>query len=173
MNKRYINLLKLTYGDSSAQIRTDIGITRSVKILKGVKRGDILSALLFCIVIAAIIWKSESDCQSGFSIGGELISNLTYANDIALVNTAQKDLQKFIDCLVKYSAEVGLYINVPKTECMSKDQNNNLHLTVNRKIIKQVKTFIYLGHKLSSNNNGTPAVMHRIGLGWAAFYLFI
>ena len=65
-----------------------------VKILKGVKQGDILSALLFCIVIAAIIWKSESDCQSEFSIGGELISNLTYADDIALVNTAQKDLKK-------------------------------------------------------------------------------
>ena len=104
-------------------------------------------------MIVAIIWKSESDCQSGFSIGGKLISNLTYADDIALVNTAQKD-QKFIDCLVKYSAEVGLCVNVSKTECMSTDQNNNLRLTINGKIIKQVKTFIYLGHKLSSDNNG-------------------
>ena len=70
MNKRYINLLKLTYNKSSAQIKTDIGITRSVKILKGVKQEDILSALLFFIVIAAIIWKSKSDYQSGFPIGG-------------------------------------------------------------------------------------------------------
>ena len=90
---------------------------------------------------------------------------LTCADDIALVNTAQKDLQKFIDCLVKYSAEVGVYVNVSKTECMSTDQNINPHLTINSKIIKQVKTFIYLGHKLSSDNNGTPAVKHRIGLG--------
>ena len=95
-------------------------------------------------MIAAITWKSESDCQSGFSIGGELISNLTYADDIALVNTSQKDLQKFIDCLVKYSAGVGLYVNVSKTECMSTDQNSNLHLTINGKKVKQVKTFIYL-----------------------------
>ena len=58
------------------------------KKLEGVKQGDILSALPFRIVIAAIIWKSESDCQSVFSIGGKHISNLTYANDIALVNTA-------------------------------------------------------------------------------------
>ena len=85
------------------------------------------------------------------------------------MNTALKDLQNFIDCLVKYSAEVGLYSNVSKTECMSTDQNNNLHLTINGKIIKQVKNFIYLGHKLSSDNNGTAAVKHRIGLGWAAF----
>ena len=117
MNKIYINLLKLTYDESNAQIKTNIGITRSFKILNGLKQGDILSALLFCIMIAAIIWNSESDCQSGFYIGGELVSNLTYA-DIALMNTAQKDLQKFIDCLVKYSAEVGLYINLSKTECM-------------------------------------------------------
>ena len=52
---------------------------------------------------------------------------------------------------------------------MSTDQNNNLRLTINGKIIKQVKKFIYLGHKLSSDNNGMAAVKHRIGLGWAAF----
>ena len=92
VNKKYINLLKLTYDNSVATIKTDIGLTRSVKILKGVKQGDILSAILFCIVIAAIITKSEEDCQSGFSIGGQFLSNLSYADDISLVNNVTSDL---------------------------------------------------------------------------------
>ena len=169
VNKKYINLLKLTYDNSVATIKTDIGLTRSVKILKGVKQGDILSAILFCIVIAAIITKSEEDCQSGFSIGGQLLSNLSYADDIALVNNVTSDLQQFIDSLVKHSAEVGLFINVSKTECMTTDPDSDLILTINGKRIKQVEEFVYLGHKLSATNNGLAAVKHRIGLGWAAF----
>ena len=37
INKRYINLLKSTYDNSNATIKTDIGITQQVKICKGVK----------------------------------------------------------------------------------------------------------------------------------------
>ena len=104
-------------------IKADIGISRAVQILKGVKQGDIHSAILFCIVIAAIISKAESDCKSGFSIGGHPLPNLSYADDIAAINQSPKDLQAFLDCIVKYSAEVGLFLNISKTECMSTDQN--------------------------------------------------
>ena len=45
INKRHINLLKLTYQNSTAMIKSNIGITRAVQILKGVK----LSAILFYI----------------------------------------------------------------------------------------------------------------------------
>ena len=169
LNKRYINLLKLTYDNSTAAIKTDIGISRPVKIIKGVKQGDVLSALLFCNEIASTILKAESDCKSGFSIGGQLLSNLTYADDIAATNRSEKELQTFLDCLVKYSSEVGLFINISKTKCPTTDKNTNLHLTINGKPIKQVNEFVYLCHTLSATNDGTAAVKHRIGLGWAAF----
>ena len=104
INKRYISLLKSTYENSTASIKTDIGISRAVEILKGVKQGDVLSALLFSIVIAAIISKAESDCESGYSIGGHLLYNLAYADDIAAINSTQSLLQEFLDCIVNYSA---------------------------------------------------------------------
>ena len=44
-----------------------------------------------------------------------------------------------------------------------------ISLFINGKPIKQVNEFVYLGHKLSATNDGTAAVKHRIGLGWAAF----
>ena len=119
-------------------------------------------------MIAAIISKAESDCKSGFSIGGHLLSNLSYADDIAAINQSPKDLQAVLDCIVKYSAEVGLFLNISKTECMSTDQNSPLILTIDGKQIKQVSLFAYLGHNLSCTNDGT-ALKHRIGLGWTAF----
>ena len=170
MNKRYINLLKLTYDNSTATIQSDIGTSRHIKILKGVKQGDILSALLFCIVIATVILQAEAECNSRYSIGGNLISNLSYADDIAAMSRSSKELQQFLNCVVKYSAEVGLFVNVSKTECMTTDKNSPpLNITIYGKPIKHVSEFVYLGHKLSCTNDGTAAVKHRIGLGWAAF----
>ena len=170
MNKRYINLLKLTYDNSTATIQSDIGTSRHIKIQKGVKQGDILSALLFCIVIATVILQAEAECNSRYSIGGNLISNLSYADDIAAISRSSTELQQFLNCVVKYSAEVGLFVNVSKTECMTTDKNSPpLNITIYGKPIKHVSEFVYLGHKLSCTNDGTAAVKHRIGLGWAAF----
>ena len=170
INKRYINLLKSTYENSNATIKTDIGITQQVKICKGVKQGDVLSAILFCIVIAAIINQTENECNSGFPIAGRLISNLSYADDIGVINNSLEKLQSFINTLNSYANEVGLFINTKKTKCMTTNQSiTPLQITINGQKIEQVKEFIYLGHKVSSVNDGSAAVQHRIGLGWAAF----
>ena len=92
----------------------------------------------FFIVIAAIISKAESDCESGYSIDGHLLSNLAYADDIAAINSTKGQLQEFLNCIVKYSAEVGLHIKVSKTECMTTAKNCDLRITINGKQIKQV-----------------------------------
>ena len=125
INKNYINLLKSLYDNSSASIRTDIGVTRNIFIQKGVKQGDMLSAILFCIVLASVLLKTEEQCpQSGFSIGGQILSNLAYADDIALINKNIVQLQNFVNSLAENAKEIGLEINLKKTECMTtaKDQ---------------------------------------------------
>ena len=53
---------------------------------------------------------------------------------------------------------------------MTTDKNPpSLNITIYVKPIKQASKFIYVGHKLSSTNDGTAAVKYQIGLGWAAF----
>jgi len=50
--------------------------------------------------------------------------------------------------LSKNVKEIGLEINVKKTECMSTDKEQHpLNITIYDKPIKQVTQFIYLGHK--------------------------
>ena len=170
LNKNYINLLKSVYDGSQASIKTDLGNSRFVNIKKGVKQGDMLSAILFCVALAAVILKTEVTCNTGFSIGGHIISNLSYADDIALTNTSSTNLQFFVNELATNAKEIGLEINLTKTECMTTDKDQApLNLTIYDKPIKQVTEFIYLGHKLTANNNHEATLKHRIGLGWAAF----
>ena len=98
------------------------------------------------------------------------MSNLSYADDIAVVNNCLAHLQSFVDTLSVNAEEIGLKMNLAKTKCMT---TNKLQKPMNIKIydqpIKQVTEFIYLGHKLSSSGNQEVALRHRIGLGWAAF----
>ena len=84
--------------------------------------------------------KAESDCNFGYSIGGHLPSNLSYADDIAAIARSAKELQQFIDCVVKHSADVGLFVNVSKTECMMTDKNSpSLNITIYGKPIKKFR----------------------------------
>ena len=141
-----------------------------MNIKRGVKQGAILSAILFCVALAAIILKTEEEENSGFSIGGQIISNLSYADDIAASNTNIDSLQNFINRLAMNASEVGLEFNLDKTVCMTTDKDQpNLAITIYGKPIQQVTDFVYLGHKLSSKNNQELAIDHRIALAWAAF----
>ena len=129
-----------------------------------------LISVLFCVALAAVLFKTEEACGSGFSIGGIDISNLSYADDIALLNECSLKLQHFVDELAKNAKEIGLEINLKKTGCMSTNKlQQDLNLTIYGKPIKQVSQFIYLGHKLTSYSNHDTTLQHRIGLGWVAF----
>ena len=170
INKHYINLLKAVYDGSQAIIRTDIGTSRLVDIKKGVKQGDMLSAVLFCVALASVLFQTETSCHSGFSVGGVIISNLGYADDIALTNSCPMKLQEFINEFSKNAQEIGLQINFSKTVSMSTEKAQSpLHISINGHEIKQVTEFVYLGHKLSALNDQTIAVKHRVGLAWATF----
>ena len=130
-----------------------------------------LSAILFCAALSAVIFKTEEECiDSGFIVGRKLISNLSYADDIALTNSSIGNLQSFLNRLCINAKEIGLRINLAKTVVMTTDINQlNIDIRLNNKKIDQVHEFVYLGHKLSCRSDQEVSVKHRIGLGWAAF----
>ena len=47
LDKAYIKLLIRIYEHSKARIKTDVGLSALIDLLKGTKQGDILSAILF------------------------------------------------------------------------------------------------------------------------------
>ena len=168
INKRYINLLKQTYLGSTSKIKTDIGETRFIKILKGVKQGDILAAILFCILLATVILKTEEECQSGYRIGGHNISDVGYADDIAAISDSEEKLQEYIRILETNAAEVGLMINIEKTKSFTTEKDKQINMSLQNQTLEQVENFIYLGHNISCRGDHAPALDHRISLGWRA-----
>ena len=169
----YINFLMKAYKGSKATITTDIGITRWIDILRGVKQGDVMSALLFCIAIGVITLKALEGNNYGISIGGRSWSDLGYADDLAIVAKSKAELIVMLEKLQRESEEFGLQINFGKTKIMPIGPSAVTCQETSFKILGQsidvVKQFEYLGRILNNRADDTAAVEHRIAKGWQAF----
>ena len=59
--------------------------------------------------------------QVGLQIGGRMITNLRYADDIVLLATLEAELQELMDRLDRVSRRYSLLINVDNTKVMASD----------------------------------------------------
>ena len=59
--------------------------------------------------------------QGGLQLGGRMITNLRYADDIILLATSEAELQELVDRLDRVSRKYSLLINVYKTKVMASD----------------------------------------------------
>ena len=166
----YINIISMIYDNTNAQIRTDIGTTEQIPLLKGVKQGDTLSALLFCIVLKVIMEKTIKPSDRCISIGGIKHSNGAYADDLGIIGASISELNSILNRLKENSAEFGLNINLSKTKVMLIGKHNsNDTVTIGGEAIKVVDKFEYLGRVLSKSGSDMPALEDRIGKAWGAF----
>ena len=161
------------YKCSCATVTTSIGSTRWFEILRGVKQGDVLSALLFCIAIGIITTKAFGNKNFGIPIGGKTWSDLGYADDLALLAKSKVELIEMLEKLENESASFGLAINFTKTKIMPIGPNaissQETSMTILGQRIDIVSQFEYLGRVLHNRADDTAAVEHRIAKGWQAF----
>jgi len=59
--------------------------------------------------------------QGGLQIGGRIVTNLRYADDIILLATSEAELQELVDRVDRVSRRYSLLINVDKTKVMASD----------------------------------------------------
>ena len=92
--------------------------------------------------------------QGGLQIGGRMITNLRYADDIILLATSEAELQELVDRLDRVSRKYSLLINVDKTEVMASDGiacRILIHSPIQNELLEQVDTFPYLGSLITED----------------------
>ena len=170
LNSRYINIIARLYQNSTATIRTDIGNSRCIKLNKGVKQGDVLSALLFCIIILAILINTLETTDNGIRIGGKNIHDLDYADDLDLMTSNPESMNELLEKFADTAEQYGLKINKKKTEVMLIGNINNTNaIHIKNEPLKEVNEFTYLGRKFSNDGVDLIAIEHRINNAWIAF----
>jgi len=68
-----------------------------------------------------VIRETLDGFQGGVQIGGRIITNFPYADDIILLATSEAELQELVDRLDRGSRKYSLLISIDKTKVMASD----------------------------------------------------
>ena len=161
-----IVLLRRLYANQEATIRTEFGETENIDIGKGVQQGCILSPLLFNIYAENIMREALEEWDSGISIGGRMVTNLSYADDTTLLAGTKEDLTELVERVRRASEKAGRYLHVGKTKVMTTGDIGEV--TVDGKDIEVVTKFVFLGALIPKDGLCENEVRRRIAMGKAA-----
>ena len=166
----YINLLAKIYEKAKSKVRTNFGTTNLFGLLKGVRQGDISSAILFCILLLAISIFVYDDIEYGFKIAGMILSYIAFADDLALITYTALEMNILLERLITQSEHFGLSTNISKTKVMFIGNHaEEASCNINGVVLENVDSFQYLGRVITNSNNDTEAVEKLISKGWNAY----
>ena len=115
-----ITAIRCIYDGSTSFVSTLDGDSECFPVTTGVLQGDTLAPLLFIVVLdyALRVMRAEApDC--GLRVpGGDPISDLDYADDVALLGIDDTQVQHLVAALEAAAANVGLRINFKKSKAL-------------------------------------------------------
>ena len=172
--EQLVSATGLLYTGTKAKVLSPDGETESFEILAGVLQRDILVPYIFTIMIDYAMRQAiDNDAlELGFKLDKKrnrrhnpnVITDLDFADDIALMTEELEQAQYFLHRVQENAAKIGLHLNSNKTESMSFSQVQDTVLkTVNNEIIKKVDNFKYLGSWIDDTANDVKV---RKALAW-------
>ena len=150
--EKYINVFKNLYLNSSCCIRTNSGHTDYFNIMTGVQQGSIISPFLFLLTIDFDIRQAISDPQHGIPWNTRCLTDLDFADDLALLGEYAKSLQSMTDNLASTATKVGLRISTEKAKVMSVREQQPMARKVNQQEAEEVENFHYRKHHLKQGH---------------------
>ena len=99
---KLLSMIKALYHDTKCTVRIDGKDSTAFNVNAGVRQGAIASPILFNFAIDWVMKQVVASCTDngrnvGISLGGHKITDLDYADDIALLADSESDLQFFLD----------------------------------------------------------------------------
>jgi hypothetical protein len=170
-----INAIRQLYNNSKGVVSVNGKTSDPFDINTGVLQGDVLAPFLFVIVIDYIMRRSAGDYgfeyeqRQGSRRPAKKINDCDFADDIALLERFTSIANEQLRKLSEEARQVGLVINIDKTEYMTFNQpeNQQQNIILDNQKLKQVTDFQYLGSRMSSS---LIDFNRRRGLAWAAFW---
>jgi len=161
-----IDLLAKLYRKQLAKVKVAGTLSEWFHVKKGVRQGCLLSLYLFNILVEMVMRETLDGFQRKLQIGGRMITNLHFADDIIFLATSEAELQELVDCLDRVSRKYSLLINVDKTRVMASD-GITCRILIQNELLEQVDTFPYLGSLITEDGECMTEFRTRLNRGQA------
>lgn len=163
LDNRDLRIIANLYWNQRANVRVEDALSEEVLIKRGVRQGCVLSPMLFNLYSEAILSQALDGFDRGIVVNGEIINNLRYADDTALIAGSLEDLQALLDRVHATSSNYGLNMNVRKTKFMIvSKQDVNGALSIAGNVVERVASYKYLGCWLNERWDSSQEVRARI-----------
>ena len=117
----------------------------------------------------------KADISEGVNVDGENLTNLRFADDVALFNETTKQMETHLNNLNSESLKVGLKMHKGKTKYMTNQADSEDILTDQQKMEKvtefmeKVTEFKYLGQATHLKDKTKEEIYARIRAAWSCF----
>ena len=168
MPDKIVQLIEDMYCDSNCVVRIDGKCTSSFPVVTGVKQGALLSPILFNIVLDMILGEAMQGCE-GVLVENTRITDLDYADDIALLADNATDMQRMMDRLDMFARQVGLHISAEKTKVMRTASFEPVPILLQGNPLEVVEHFCYLGSVITMDGDSGKELRSRIAKAEGTF----
>ena len=168
INANLIKVIRNLYARASSAVYLNGSIGEWFRTTVGVRQGCLLSPALFNIFLERIMTDALEDHEGTISIGGRVITNLRFADDIDGLAGSEDELKRLVERLDNTSKAYGMEISAEKTKTMTNNTNGiGTTIQVGNHALETVPSFKYLG-AIVSDEGSKPEILARIAQATAA-----
>jgi hypothetical protein len=159
------------YMKQDALVRIDEGESDACIIGHGNRQGCLLSPICFLAYAETMMVEAMESIDEGVKVGGELVTDVKFADDQGMVASTEEGLQKIMNKLNETEKNYDMKISAQKTKIMviCKMERKAANIKLEGVTIEQMKTFKYLGTNITEDGRSMQEIKKTIGMAKEAF----
>ncbi|BES98573.1 Reverse transcriptase (RNA-dependent DNA polymerase) [Nesidiocoris tenuis] len=173
VSPRFISVIRALYECASFSVRVGAASTRPFRLSQGILQGDILSPLLFALLLADFDEFVAARGIRGLSIDGRTeVTSLFYADDCCLLADSGPGLQRLLNVLQEYCEVNRLKVNSAKSKVVifqRRGRQPRARFSCGGEAVEVVKSFVYLGVTFSRSGVFTIQTNASVKKGTVAY----
>jgi len=193
--QKFLNMIMQLHEGQYGQVRLNENLSEPFPITNGVKQGCVLAPTLFSIFFSMMLKQAIADLeddefvyvryrfdgslfnlrrlQAHTKVHEQLVKDLLFADDAALVAHSERALQLITSCFAEAAQLFGLEVSLKKTEVLHQpaplEAQQPPHITIGETELNCVQQFTYLGCTISSDARIDKEIDNRLAKANRAF----